>query len=95
MNERYKEILLKILTKEFPNAKVYLFGSQARGDVRVGSDIDLAIQEAKPVAIDRIWKALASIEETSVPYKIDLVDLENIPANLKSNILKEGILWKN
>jgi hypothetical protein len=35
------------------------------------------------------------INEAHILYDVDVVDLQNIPNEMKQNILKEGILWKD
>jgi len=36
------------------------------------------------------------LEELPIPYKIDLIDLEEVGNNLREEILKSGvIIWKN
>jgi len=62
----YKGWILKAINYHFPNAKVILFGSRARGTNSPASDVD-----------------------------IDIVDMHNIPEELKQIILKEGIVWQS
>ena len=38
-----KDLIVGLLSVIFPDAKIYLFGSRARGDYKPESDIDLAI----------------------------------------------------
>ena len=62
-----------------------------RGDASEYSDVDIAIKREKG-----LLKALADarfvIEESQIPYKVDMVDLSYAPY-LESIIEKEGILW--
>ena len=41
LTKQYKEILLSIVLKYLPTAKIYLFGSRACNEHRQGSDIDI------------------------------------------------------
>ncbi len=84
MNERYKLQLLSILENHFPKAKIYLFGSQATGKARHGSDIDIALIEKDKVNLSRIFRALNEIEETTIPHKVDLVDFTTAPEKNES-----------
>ena len=93
--ERYKKILLEIISEELPGCKVYLFGSRACGDYYSGSDIDLALDAGKPIDTTVIGKLLGDIEETTIPLKVDLVDLHSISGKFKEQVEKEMILWKN
>lgn len=59
---QYPEILL-----------VHIFGSRAKGTSKPGSDIDLAIMN-KEINSNTLLKLNNDFEESSLPYKVDLVD---------------------
>lgn len=52
---------------------VYLFGSRAKGNYRLGSDVDLAIMN-DGVSTGSVTKLQNEFIESSLPYRIDLVD---------------------
>lgn len=83
--------LKQFLVTSFPNEQIYLFGSRARGDERVHSDIDIAIQSDSALS-GRLAQIRYTIEESLFPYKVDLVELSKAPY-LKNVIDKEGIRW--
>ncbi len=83
--------LKKFLIASFPNAQIYLFGSRAREEASENSDIDIAIQSIQPIR-EKLTQARFEIEESQLPYKVDLIDLSFAPY-LRSVIEKEGILW--
>ena len=83
--------LREYLINSFHNESIYLFGSRARGDNRAFSDIDIAI-DAKDNISRKIAKVRFEIEESLIPYKVDIVDLSKA-CYLKSVIEKEGIKW--
>ena len=58
------------------DAAVWLFGSCARGDVRHPSDIDVAIFPRGDFPSGFLQSLAADIEESTIPYDVDLVDLE-------------------
>jgi len=35
------------------------------------------------------------MEDSNIPYKVDIVDLSQTPREIKEKALKEGILWKS
>ena len=87
------EMIKSTLSKLNFKGTVYLFGSSVREDYKSFSDIDLAIStpDKKLIPILRY-----QLEELPIPYKIDLIDLEEANTNLKEDILKNGIIiWKN
>ena len=78
---------------EQANVQVYLFGSWARGEERVTSDIDLAVEgeEASELAM----QLREALEESDIPYRVDVVNLMEASPALLANVRKEGILWKD
>jgi uncharacterized protein len=88
-----KEIIIKLLFELFPDAKIYLFGSRARGTYRHTSDIDLAIDTGHQISSLEMAKAQHSIELSNISQKVDLIDINSIPLHMREIILKEGILW--
>ena len=78
------------LVAQFPHEKIYLFGSRARGEESMHSDIDIAIDG--DALGSRLSHARFVLEESLVPYKIDLVDLSKA-SYLKGIIQKEGVVW--
>lgn len=85
--EDLREFLKKYL--EGKKVKVYLFGSRARGDFSSRSDIDLAFDIEDEINLSQIRYI---IEESNLPYKVDIVDLRFAPY-LREVVLKEGIRW--
>lgn len=94
-NVPHKDTILKILTAFHPAAKIYLFGSYARGEQKWGSDIDIAIDINRAMTINEIELLRSLLEALPTAQKIDLVDVHNIPDELRARIVKEGILWSN
>ena len=74
---------------------VVLFGSRARGTARRGSDIDIGfigISEAQFVKLrDRI---LGELEESVVPHRVDLVNMETVANSFKKMALRDVVVWK-
>jgi len=83
--------LKKFLIKAFPNDNIYLFGSRAREDNSIYSDIDIAIESKKNLS-KKLSLIRFELEESQIPYKIDLIELSKAPY-LKDIIKKEGIKW--
>ena len=71
---------------------VHIFGSRATDNFKPGSDIDLAIMNS--VSTRTLLDLINDFEESSLPYKIDLVNFNSLtnPA-LKEQIRKAGIVF--
>jgi len=77
-----------ILQVLFPNAKVYLYGSRARGTHDIRSDIDLALDAGQRV---RLGEARAVLAGLYIPQKIDLIDLHAIADDFKEAITPDFV----
>lgn len=95
INPRYKELILRAMEYHFPGAAVYLFGSRARGTNKEGADIDIAVDGGTELDLHEISRARVTLNNLPFALKVDLVDMNYIPQELKELILKEGIKWKN
>ncbi len=58
-------------------AEVWLFGSCARGEPRQHSDIDIAILPRDELRVGFFGELQADIEESKIPYDVDVVDLRH------------------
>ena len=76
-----------------PNAKIYLYGSRARGDFKERSDIDLALDVPNQSERLDLGEARNILDGLRIPHKIDLVDVNFVQKDLRDNILKEGVVW--
>lgn len=94
ISQEIKDKIIGILNVLFPRAKLYLFGSRARGTYSQYSDIDLAIDMQTQIPLCDINEAKSMLAESNIIYKIDIVDLHRIPEKMKEIIIREGILWK-
>lgn len=93
IKQLYQDELITIIRKHLPTCSIILFGSFARGEQTSSSDIDLALDAGHPIPYKTIMSILLDIDETTIPFKIDLVDLQAAPALLKTAIFNEGIIW--
>jgi uncharacterized protein len=75
------------------NVQVYLFGSYARGNPHRCSDIDVAVLPFEPLPPGTLSQIREALEESVVPYTVDLVDLGQTEDSFRAVVLKEGTLW--
>ncbi|MDR3628043.1 MAG: nucleotidyltransferase domain-containing protein [Ignavibacteriaceae bacterium] len=92
---KYIEIAKKIVLDKIDKEKVtvFLFGSRAFGNARHDSDIDIGLWS--PVKIDEflISKINDAIEESVVPYHIDILDFTKVNADFRKIAMEKIILW--
>ncbi len=86
-SEIYKQIIE--ITKKY-ECKFILFGSRARGDYKVNSDIDIAIVGDINEKTEFLIKN--DLDLLDIPYQIDIVFMQkDIKKELKEIIEKEGV----
>lgn len=89
----HKDSIIKIIRAFYPQAQIYLFGSYARGTIRAGSDIDIAIDVGKRLDIHE-WQFLWNLlDALPTAQKIDLIDLNRVSEEMRNSIMQEGIKW--
>ena len=76
------------------DAEVWLFGSCARGEVLQHSDIDIAILPQAELPSGFFSDLAESVEESSIPYDVDIVDLRSAAPTLIDEVRHEGVKWK-
>lgn len=72
----------------------YGCSARARGTPRQHSDIDIAILPRDELPLGFFGELDADIEESTIPYDVDLVDLSNADPALIAEIRREGIAWR-
>jgi len=77
------------LISRFGSTKVVLFGSLARGNFNLWSDIDLAVWGIPPADFCR---AVAFASGYSSVWEVDIVDVEDCTEDLLDIILQEGVV---
>lgn len=93
-SEKYKNIILPLIAKHAPEAKVILYGSRARGDARAGSDIDVALDMGSRIDLSVMSKIMGDLEESNLPIAFDVVDFYGISEKMQQEIVKDGVVWK-
>jgi predicted nucleotidyltransferase len=86
-----RRIILERLAPQ--GARVWLFGSRARGAGGRGSDIDVAFLPARPLPPGLLQEIRETLEESLILYPVDLVDLTSADPGLREKVLREGIPW--
>ena len=91
IQEKHRAIISEILAKpERKGLAVYAFGSRAKGVAGKYSDLDLAVDNAgHPLPSRAMLRLMIDFENSLLPYKVDVVDLNNISAEFKSVILPD------
>lgn len=87
-----KEIIFSIIDKK--EYKVFLFGSRTTNKYKRYSDVDIGILGNKPIG-NAYYKIINKIEESDIPYKVDIVDFALVDEKFKEIALKEIEVWND
>ena len=92
LEDKYYEMIKKVLNGINEIEQVVIFGSRAIGTAKNGSDIDLALK-GKNVNSDLILKVLRDLDDLPVAYKFDVVNYNTTSSELKEKIDKHGVVF--
>ena len=92
LEDRHIKFIKDMLQKHIqnPEAKFYIFGSRVNGKYKKYSDVDIAI-DFPGMTSDQKLKLELDFENSTFPYEVDIVDLNNIKENFK-NIIKDDVV---
>ena len=89
------EELSVILRERLPGRKVWAFGSRAtRVRLKRFSDLDLAI-DGNELSLDQRAKLSEALDESRLPFKVDIVELSSITPEFRKSIETEIVLVQN
>ena len=91
--QKLKEQVLEFLGNE--NIEIVVFGSRARGDNITFSDVDIGIIPRGEFNRGRLALLREFIENSNIPYKVDIVDFSSASERFKSEALKDAEIWKD
>ena len=74
-------------------ARVFLFGSRAGGTVHPASDMDVAVLPPAPLPVGMLATIREALDESTVPFTVDLVDLSEVDSAFRDRVLAEGVPW--
>lgn len=91
----YIDIVKQIVLKHVPKNEfaVFLFGSRAASNSNSLSDIDVGIMGTKPLPTLIMADLDSDLEESIVPFKIDLIDFYQADQAFKNEALSSIQIW--
>lgn len=82
-----KKIIFRFLDSK--RYQVFVFGSRATGKAEKYSDYDIGIIGKKPVQWSVLAKIDDALEESDLPYKVDVVDFSLVSDDFKKVALSK------
>jgi predicted nucleotidyltransferase len=86
-------LALKV-TKDL-DCSIFLFGSRAQKTQRRSSDIDIGFSGLdEKTFLKTRDRLLSELEESIIPHRVDLVNMDTAPPEFKNIAMQEVVVWK-
>ena len=90
--EKLKEATLDVLEGE--EVKIILFGSRARQDNCITSDVDIGLIPYGRMDRKKLVLLRQKVEDLNIPYKVEIVDFSQTSPGFKKEAMKGAVRWK-
>lgn len=94
LDDKYIEFVNRLISEELEEVEVYIFGSRAQNNSYEYSDVDIALKAQNVIEIESLLKIKANFQNSTFPYKVDLIDLNSIDEKF-FNIIKNDLVKIN
>ena len=94
IDEKTKHKIIAVISALIPEAKIYLFGSRARGTNSKFSDIDIALDAGKSLPTIDVDEVKSMFKESNIMYFIDIVDFHQMTPFMQEDVIKDRVIWK-
>lgn len=89
LDPKYINFIKETILAEIPNVEIYIFGSRVQSNALEYSDVDIALKNEEKISIESILKLRIKFENSTFPYKVDIVDLKNLKDKFRGIIEKD------
>lgn len=91
--EEVRELVLRVASEA--DCTIFLYGSRAGGAFRRSSDVDIGFCGLGEREFLRLRdRLLSELEESVVPYHVDLVNMDAVSDRFRSTAMEKVIVWK-
>ena len=91
----HRKIVEDILRDHLPDGvKVWVFGSRAEWTTKDSSDLDLALESDKPLDTRTVMALELAFEESLLPFRVDVVDLERAEDGFREIVEASRTPWR-
>ncbi len=85
ISEKERALLLELLQRHLPGVSVWGYGSRVGGKSSPRSDLDLVVF-ASASQSRRVYDLRESLEESDLPFQVDLFIWHELPESFQKNI---------
>lgn len=86
-----RKIIVSLLNRYIPGVTVWAYGSRVKWTSRPDSDLDL-VAFTSPEQRGRISALKEAFEESSLPFRVDVMVWDEVPENFRKNILEQYVV---
>lgn len=88
---KHKKLIIELLQRYLPNTPVWVYGSRVKGTARPQSDLDMVVfaMPAQRLEVSNLKEAL---EESNLPFRVDLFVWDEVPEEFRKNIEADRIV---
>jgi predicted nucleotidyltransferase len=83
-----RDTLVSLINQFLPRTLVWAFGSRVKGTSGPASDLDL-VAFTRPGQRPQLSLLKEALEESSLPFRVDLLEWDGLPESFKANIQAE------
>jgi len=83
-----RETLISLLSRYLPDTETWIYGSRVRGTSRPQSDLDMVVF-ATPEQARGVSDLRESLEESNLPFRVDLFVWDDLPGSFHDRIERE------
>ncbi len=91
LKDKYVKFIKDTVYTVLPDVEIFIYGSRVQGKSREYSDVDIALQtqDNSEIQFDKLLKIKSVFEDSTFPYKVDIVDLQSLNENFLHIIEKD------
>ena len=94
LEKKYIEFIKNIVLSVLNDVEIFIFGSRVQGNSYGYSDVDIALKTKEKIDIIKILKIRSLFNESTFPYKTDIIYLNSIDEKF-FNIIKDDLIKIN
>ena len=91
ITEDQRQSLLAVVHRHLPGVTVWAYGSRVKGTARPNSDLDLVVFTT-PSQRPSVSELIDDLDESNIPFRIDLHVWHEIPERFHEIIRKEHVI---
>ena len=97
MSNKYLLQLKEMVLDELKDkqVKIFLFGSRARSDNYKASDVDIGVIPYDKLDSINLSLLKERIHNSNIPYKVEIVNFNEVSEDFKNEALKDIEVWKD